>query len=169
MAGRLRVTRRLSMGTIPRDPEPFPASDAETPEAVAPPQSPSVVEDATQPTGPQSLSARIRGVADSVRRLRAILRLRSFDTSTPEGRSSERYRRAALTTVTSMAARGIGIFTGLAWVRLSLSYLGEERYGLWMAIGSLLAWANLADLGLARGMQNHLSQANGQDDPVLAS
>ena len=33
-----------------------------------------------------------------------------------------------------------------------------------MAIGSIVAWANLADLGLAGGMQNHLSEANGRDD-----
>lgn len=97
------------------------------------------------------------------------LRLKPFDTSTPEGRSSERYRRAALTTATSFVARFLGIFTGLAWIRLSLSYLGKERYGLWMAVGSLVAWANLADFGLARGMQNHLSQANGRDDRALAA
>jgi O-antigen/teichoic acid export membrane protein len=101
-------------------------------------------------------------------RFRAILRLKPFDTSTPEGRSNERYRRAALTTAMSIVARVLGIFTGLAWIRLSISYLGKERYGLWMAIGSLVAWANLADFGLARGMQNHLSQANGQDDRALA-
>lgn len=101
--------------------------------------------------------------------MRSVLRLRPFDTSTPAGRSNERYRRAALTTAVSFASRFLGIFTGLAWIRLSLSYLGREQYGLWMTVGSVLAWANLADLGLARGMQNHLSQANGEDDRELAS
>jgi O-antigen/teichoic acid export membrane protein len=38
-----------------------------------------------------------------------------------------------------------------------------------MAVGSLVAWANLADFGLARGMQNHLSAANGKDDRELAA
>jgi Na+-driven multidrug efflux pump len=38
-----------------------------------------------------------------------------------------------------------------------------------MAVGSIVTWANLADLGLARGMQNHLSEANGRDDRELAS
>jgi O-antigen/teichoic acid export membrane protein len=101
--------------------------------------------------------------------MRAVLRLRPFDVSTPDGRSRERYRRAALTTVISFASKALGIFTGLAWIRLSLSYLGRERYGLWMAVGSIIAWANLADLGLARGMQNHLSQANGEDDRELGA
>jgi len=115
------------------------------------------------------MAAKLETLSSSARRFRSLLRLRPFDITTTEGRSSERYRRAALTTVSSMIARGLGIFTGLAWIRLSLSYLGKERYGLWMAVGSLVAWANLADLGLARGMQNHLSEANGQDDQELAS
>jgi O-antigen/teichoic acid export membrane protein len=112
--------------------------------------------------------SQILGTVASLRSLRSTLRLKPFDTTTPEGRSSERYRRAALTTVTSMVARGVGIFTGLAWIHLSLSYLGKARYGLWMTMDSLINWMNLADLGLARGMQNHLSEANGQDDPELA-
>jgi O-antigen/teichoic acid export membrane protein len=115
------------------------------------------------------VTAKTRELVSSTRSFLRILRLRRFDTSTPEGRSNERYRRAALTTATAMMAHGLGVFTGLAWVRLSLSYLGKERYGLWMAIGSIVAWANLADLGLARGMQNHLSEANGRDDRDLAS
>jgi len=104
----------------------------------------------------------------SLRVMRAVVRLRPFEVDTVEGRSSERYRRAALTTLASFASRLVGVFTGLLWVRVSLAYLGRERYGLWMAVGSLVTWANLADLGLARGMQNHLSQANGEDDQELA-
>ncbi len=115
------------------------------------------------------LVTKIASARTSLKNFRSILRFQPFDTSTPEGRSNERYRRAALTTATSIIARVLGIFTGLAWIRLSISYLGKERYGLWMAVGSIVAWANLADFGLARGMQNHLSQANGQDDRDLAS
>ena len=105
----------------------------------------------------------------SLRAFWSILSLTPFDTSTPEGRSNERYRRAALSTLTSMISSGLGIFTGLATLRISIGYLGKERYGLWMAVGSLITWANLADLGLARGMQNHLSHANGRDDKELAA
>jgi O-antigen/teichoic acid export membrane protein len=127
----------------------------------------------TSRVGPESLrewlSQRLSTSLSSLKSFRSILRLRPFDTTTAEGRSKERYRRAALTTVSSMVARGLGIFTGLAWIHLSLTYLGKERYGLWMAVGSLIAWANLADFGVARGMQNHLSEANGTDDRELAS
>jgi O-antigen/teichoic acid export membrane protein len=109
-----------------------------------------------------------RQLTASFAEFRSLLRLRPFDTSSPEGRSKERYRRAALTTLTSMLARGLGTFTGIANLRIALGYLGKERYGLWMAVGSLITWANLADLGLARGLQNHLSQANGRDDTEAA-
>jgi O-antigen/teichoic acid export membrane protein len=115
------------------------------------------------------LPVQIARLRQSARDLRSVVRLRPFDTSSPEGRSNERYRRAALTTVVSTAYRVVGIFTGLAWLRISFSYLGRERYGLWMAVGSLITWANLADLGLARGMQNHLSHASGKDDRELAA
>jgi O-antigen/teichoic acid export membrane protein len=115
------------------------------------------------------LTGQIISAWQSFRRLLSVVRLRPFDAATAEGRSSERYRRAALTSLSSMLARGIGVFTGLAWIRISLGYLGKEAYGLWMAVGSLIAWANLADLGLARGMQNHLSRANGEDDRELGA
>ncbi len=91
------------------------------------------------------------------------------DTSTSDGRAKERYRRAALSTATSAVAQGLGIFTGLAAIRITVGYLGKEQYGLWMAVSALLTWAALADFGLGRGVQNHLSEAYGHDDREAAS
>ncbi len=137
--------------------------------ALVPPQESMDSESKSSTVAGNWLAAKLTSAMATARRFRSIIRLQPFDVSTPEGRSNERYRRAALTTAASVVARVLGIFTGLAWMRLSISYLGKERYGLWMAVGSLVAWANLADLGLARGMQNHLSQANGKDDRALAA
>ena len=52
---------------------------------------------------------------------------------------------------------------------LTMGYLGKERYGMWAAISALLTWAVLADFGVARGLQNHLSEAYGKNDPQAAS
>jgi O-antigen/teichoic acid export membrane protein len=152
------------------------SDDADEPSQVSSPAGESKAIDdmnAAPLAGPQSATLpfpkQLANARNRLRKLVSILRITPFETITAEGRSNERYRRAALTTVTSMIARVLGIFTGLAWIRLSISYLGKEQYGLWMAVGSLAAWANLADLGLARGMQNHLSEANGKDDRELAS
>src|SRR5512133_170880 len=83
-----------------------------------------------------------------------LLRLAPFDSSTEEGRSKERYRRVALTTVASVASRGIGLVTLLVSVPLTLTYLGAERYGMWMTISSLVAVLNFADLGMGNGLMN---------------
>jgi O-antigen/teichoic acid export membrane protein len=95
---------------------------------------------------------------------RAVFSVNHHDRSTERGRSLERYRRAALTSMTAMLKHGLGIGTGLLSLRITFGYLGRERYGLWMAINALLMWAALADFGLSRGLQSHLSEAHGRDD-----
>lgn len=97
-----------------------------------------------------------------------LLQLRPFDSSTPEGRSKERYRRVAFTALASTAARGISIFTSLISVPLTIRYLGVERYGLWMTISSVIAMLGFADLGMGNGLMNAISEANGQDDSKAA-
>jgi O-antigen/teichoic acid export membrane protein len=94
----------------------------------------------------------------------ALLRLTPFDISTQEGRSKERYRRAALTTFASAGAMGASILITLLSVRLTVRYLGTERYGLWMTITSFLAMLSFADLGLGNGLLNAISEAHGRND-----
>jgi O-antigen/teichoic acid export membrane protein len=101
--------------------------------------------------------------------LRLVGRVRPFDVSTPEGRSRERHRRAFWIVTTSFASRGVTAVSGLVTVPLTLAYLGKQRYGLWMALSSLLAWMALSDFGLARGLQNHLAAAYGRDDSESAA
>lgn len=98
----------------------------------------------------------------------STFRLHSFDTSTEQGRAQERNRRGAWTTITHVVARGLEASTTLVSVPLTIGYLGKERYGLWMAIGSILTWIALADFGMLRGLQNRLSDAYGRNDNVEA-
>jgi O-antigen/teichoic acid export membrane protein len=97
-----------------------------------------------------------------------ILGLKEFDTSTPEGRSQERYRRVALTAISSVGARGITVATMLIAVPLTLHYLGTERYGLWMTISSIIAMMGFADLGMGLGLLNAIAEAHGQEDRQAA-
>jgi O-antigen/teichoic acid export membrane protein len=98
------------------------------------------------------------------RTLKGLLKLKPFDVSTQEGRSLERYRRAALTTLTSVMARCVAVVTGLITVRLTVRYLGTERYGLWMTITSVVSMMAFADLGIGNGLLNSVSEAHGRDD-----
>jgi O-antigen/teichoic acid export membrane protein len=99
-----------------------------------------------------------------LRQLFGVLRLKPFEDTTAEGRSLERYRRIALTTVSGMTVRVIGSLLGLVSVPLVLAYLGKERFGLWAIITTLVAWVSLFDLGMANGLVNMLSAAHGRGE-----
>ncbi len=92
------------------------------------------------------------------------LRLAPFDTSTPEGRSRERHRRALLTGVSALFAKVIAVSTSLITIPMTLHYLGTERFGLWMTISSVVAILGFADFGIGNGVLNAVSDAYGQDD-----
>jgi O-antigen/teichoic acid export membrane protein len=93
-----------------------------------------------------------------------LLRLDAFDTAEAGGRSKERYRRVAFTTLASIGSRGIQILTSLITVPLTLNYLGAERYGMWMTMSSLVAMLGFADLGIGNGLLNAVSDAFGRRD-----
>ena len=106
----------------------------------------------------------VQGILDRTRAMKGLLRLKPFDTSTEQGRSRERYRRAALTTFTSVAARGVSVLTTLITVRLTVHYLGAERYGLWVTVTSVVGLLAFSDLGIGNGLLNAISEAHGKDN-----
>lgn len=104
-------------------------------------------------------------IGDSIlQRLVQLVQWTPFDTTTKAGRSKERYRRVALTTITSVGVKGLAAFTGLISVPLMLGYLGAERYGLWMTISSIVAMLGFADLGMGNGLLNAIAVADGRND-----
>lgn len=98
----------------------------------------------------------------------SVIRLRPFDTSTIEGRSNERLRRVFWTATTSALAKGINTLAILVSVPITLGYLGTERYGLWMAITSIVAFLGFADLGIGNVILNLVSESNGKNDVEAA-
>jgi O-antigen/teichoic acid export membrane protein len=96
--------------------------------------------------------------------LRPLLTRKPFNTSTQEGRSKERMRRALLTSASSVIVRVISLASPLITVPLALGYLGHERYGLWMTVIAIFGMFTFADLGLGNGLITEISQAEGRDD-----
>ena len=92
-----------------------------------------------------------------------LLRLTAFDTTTDAGRSQERHRHIAWTSVTAATAKVTMAVTMLISVRLTLGYLGTERFGMWMAITAVIAMLGFADLGLSNGVLNAVAHASGRD------
>ena len=101
-------------------------------------------------------------------RWRRFLRVRAFDTTTLEGRSAERYRRIAWSTLLGVVARAVGLATWFITVPLVIGYLGSERYGMWITMSSLVAALGPLDLGIGLGLLMAVSDANGRDDRAAA-
>jgi len=68
----------------------------------------------------------------------------------------KRMKGIALTAITAMIAKLLAVITPLVTVRINLSYMGEEIYGLWSAVASLFTMFAYADLGLGSGLQTEL-------------
>lgn len=92
----------------------------------------------------------------------SVVRHGAYDTSTVDGRASERVRRIVLTAFTSTLSRVIGTLLPFLTLRMSIAYLGKDIYGLWMAVNSFFALFAFADFGLGSGLQTTLSRAHGR-------
>jgi O-antigen/teichoic acid export membrane protein len=97
-------------------------------------------------------------------RLRQLLKPNSI--AERDVRGAERNRRAVLTGSAAALARVVQIGTSLITIPLTLKYLGNERFGLWMTISSVLAMAAFADFGVGNGVLNTVAKASGRDDMV---
>ena len=103
-------------------------------------------------------------IPSAMGRLRQLLLPRDPKSADDHSRGAERNRRAALTGGTATLARVVQISTSLITVPLTLKYLGNERFGLWMTISSVLAMAAFADFGVGNGVLNTVAKAFGRDD-----
>jgi O-antigen/teichoic acid export membrane protein len=79
-------------------------------------------------------------------------------------RGAGRNRRIAITGGTAVLARAVQVSTSLITIPLAVHYLGNERFGLWMTISSVLAMANFADFGIGNGVLNTVADAFGKND-----
>ena len=114
--------------------------------------------------------------APCAERLRRMLKqvltvdaLKSFLTKRHGNAGRERYRRAGLTASASFISKALTIVISFVSVPLTVHYLGAERYGVWLTIGSLLTWMSMTDFGIAgNALVNLLAEAHGKEDKRLA-
>lgn len=96
---------------------------------------------------------------------RKFLTLTSFDATTEQGRSDERYRLAALSMGANVISRGVAMVVMVLTVSLTIPYLGAERFGVWMTIASFAGMLSFLDLGVGNALTNKVSQAAALNDP----
>jgi len=93
-----------------------------------------------------------------------LLLTKPGDPSSESGRSLLRYQRAALTSLVMMAGRVVNILTGLLTVPITLNYLGEDLFGIWMVVTSIVGFLSFSDFGIGIGLRNMLIECAGKDD-----
>jgi O-antigen/teichoic acid export membrane protein len=94
----------------------------------------------------------------------ALLRPGSFDLATSEGRSGERYRRAALASSASGVARVLAVATLFITIRIVNDETSSESFGLWLLLVTSVTLVGFADLGIGNGLLNVVADAQGRDD-----
>lgn len=95
-----------------------------------------------------------------------FLRFKSFDVTTAEGRSQERYRLALWSFVANIVSKIMAFAVIMLSVRWTLPYLGEERFGVWMTVASFTTLLLILDLGIGNALTNHTAHAAAVDDAV---
>ena len=70
----------------------------------------------------------------------------------------------------SFFIKGVSIITGLMMVPLTISYVNQSQYGIWLTLSSVIAWFSFFDVGFGNGLRNKFaeSKANGNDFLVKA-
>lgn len=61
----------------------------------------------------------------------------------------------------------ISLATSLLIVPITINYLNNEVYGVWMTITSIIFWINTFDIGLGNGMRNYLTKAISEKNLAL--
>ncbi|MDR3666520.1 MAG: hypothetical protein P4L35_06745 [Ignavibacteriaceae bacterium] len=74
-------------------------------------------------------------------------------------RGDERGIKAKTNILASFLLKGSSIVIGFLLVRVTLNYLDQTRYGIWLTLTSLIGWITFFDLGLGNGLRNKLAEA----------
>lgn len=69
-----------------------------------------------------------------------------------------RGKKAAKNVMVSFGIKGLSMIFSFILVPLTLSYLTQYEYGVWLTISSILVWIDFFDIGLGNGLRNKLTE-----------
>ncbi|WP_426292926.1 lipopolysaccharide biosynthesis protein [Dyadobacter endophyticus] len=72
---------------------------------------------------------------------------------------SERSKNINRQVLFSLLAKGIAMLISLVQVPLLFKHLGNESYGIWLTILSVVSWLSLSDIGIGNGLRNRVAEA----------
>ncbi|MBS1636800.1 MAG: oligosaccharide flippase family protein [Bacteroidetes bacterium] len=89
--------------------------------------------------------------------------LRSFFTQ-----GHERSVKTKKNILTSILIKCVSIVISFLLIPLALNYLNPVRYGIWIALTTVIGWFAFFDLGLGNGLRNKLAEALARNDQESA-
>lgn len=64
----------------------------------------------------------------------------------------------------SFLLKSASIFISLLFFPLLVDLLGQEKFGIWLTLSSVITWFAFFDIGLGNGLRNRLAEAMAKDD-----
>ena len=71
--------------------------------------------------------------------------------------------------IINMFLKPISMFLSLVYTPMLLHYLGDEKYGLWVTVLSIINWVNYFDVGIGNGMRHLLAKELADDEKEKAA
>jgi len=84
------------------------------------------------------------------------------------GISSNRTRNITKHIGISFFLKGGSIIANFLIVPLTINYLDNENYGIWLTLSSFIAWFSFFDIGLGNGLRNKFAEAKANGDDKIA-
>ena len=77
---------------------------------------------------------------------------------------SERTAKVKRNAIGSLCIKGWSILVSFLLVPMTIDYLSEDLYGVWLAVSSMVVWLNFFDIGFTLGLKNKLAEALAKED-----
>jgi len=72
----------------------------------------------------------------------------------------ERTIRAKKNIAFSFFLKGISIVVGFVLIPMTITYVNQSEYGVWLTLSSIISWLSFFDVGLGNGLKNKLAETN---------
>lgn len=69
--------------------------------------------------------------------------------------------------ILSFFVKGISILTGLIMVPLTINYVNQSQYGIWLTLSSIIAWISFLDIGFGNGLRNKFAEYKAKENHKL--
>jgi O-antigen/teichoic acid export membrane protein len=86
----------------------------------------------------------------------------------PFKKGHERSNKAKKNILLAIIVKGIGIAISLVLVPLTIHYVNQTQYGIWLTLGSIIGWFGFFDIGFGNGLRNKFAEAVAKGEHELA-